>query len=257
MQYLTPSVLHKNAPATQRLPQSDDKLINTGAFLRHVGGMGYKPVYAAQGTPHVDSDTALKSRHLVVAAKDDGQSIAILNSHTVWRRAWLGAGYSWSEPHTDETFFMLGAVLPLPRWRGYEEPLDKLLGFQDPLKRAKNALQGWLGTLHEVRWVARKMASTAYFKGHRKPLVQGVYANLPFPVSMWDTVRIMHARMVRGGLPPEPEGKFLPPRKLKTIISPDALMLASNAAFLAGTAALNKYRDLASFEFSTFRGYQK
>lgn len=256
MQYLTPSDLRSAAPATQKLPQSDDNLINTATFLRHIGEEGYKPVFAAQGTPHADSDTKLKSRHLVVSAKDGGTCIAILNSHTVWRRAWLGAGFALGSLATDDVFFVLGAVVPLPRWRGFEEPLAKLVGFQDGLNRAKSALQTWRPATHEVRWLAKKMASTAYFKGHRKPMVPAVYGGLTEDVCMWDAMMAMRARMVDGGLPPEPTGKFQPPRKLKPIIAPDALMLASNAAFLAGTAALNKYRD-GAVDLPAFRGYQK
>lgn len=252
MQYLTPSILRSNAPAAQRLPQSDDKLLNTAAFLKHIGGMGYKPVFATQGTPHVDSDSALKSRHLVVAAKDNGQCLAILNSHTVWRRAWLGAGYSWGDP-ADEALFLLGAIVPLARWRGYDEPLTKLTGLQDGLRCVWDDLGDWRPEVHQVRWMGKKMASAAYFKGHRKPLLAAVHGGLASTATARTYMVQMYRRIIGGGLPPEPTGKFLPPRKLKPIISPDALMLASNAAFRAGVAALNKYRD-GEFSFPAFRG---
>jgi hypothetical protein len=260
MQYLTPSDLRTAAPAAQKLPQSDDNLISTASFLRHMGGEGYKPVFAAQGTPHADSDTKLKSRHLVVTAYDDGTCIAILNSHTVWRRAWLGAGYSWGGTGDNDALFMLGAVVPLPRWRGFEEPLAKLVALQADVRHVINELGTWRPETHQVRWMGKKMASTAYFKGHRKPLVPALTHGLANTATGLTYVVQMYQRIVEGGLTPEPTGKFQPPRKLKPIIAPDALMLASNAAFLAGVAALKKYRAtarLGDIDFPTFRGYQK
>ncbi len=255
MNYLTPSALREFAPAAHRQPQSDDKLINTGAFLRHIGTLGYKPVFAAQGTPHKDSDTELKSRHLVVAAKDNGQCLAILNSHTVWRRAWLGAGTHFG----NGPGFLLGAVVPLPRWKGYDAPLEKLLALQEPLNQASASLGAWRPTNHEVRWLAKRIASTAYFKDHRKPLVKGLYGDMNNDGLTWTmrtAVYFMYRLIVEGGLSPEPTGKVTPPRKLKPIISPDALMLASSAAFQAGMAALNKYKGIST-DFPAFRAYSK
>lgn len=257
MNYLTPSALREFAPAAQRLPQSDDKLINTGRFLRHIDGLGYKPVFAAQGTPHKDSDTELKSRHLVVAAKANGECLAILNSHTIWRRAWLGAGF-WYGGAGPGAHFLLGAVVPLPRWKGYEPPLEKLLALQFGLKTAHEALGAWRPTAHEVRWLGKKIASTAYFKDHRKPLVKALYEGIEKPEtwSMRTVVFYMYRLIVEGGLPPEPAGKVIPPRKLKPIIAPDALMLASSASFQAGMAALNKYKGISTV-FPAFRAYSK
>ena len=261
MNYLTPSELRNFAPAAQRLPQSDDNLINTGRFLRHIDGLGYKPVYAAQGTPHKDSDTELKSRHLVVAAKSHGDCLAILNSHTVWRRAWMGVGFwygSASEPSAPGAHFLLGAVVPLPRWKGYEPPLEKLLALQSSLKAAHEALGTWRPTIHEVRWLAKQIASKAYFKGHRKPLVRALYEGIDQPEtwSMRTVLFYMYRLVVDGGLTPEPNGRLKPLRKLKPIIAPDALMLASNATFQAGMAALNKYRGIST-DFPAFRAYSR
>lgn len=258
MNYLTPSALREFAPAAQRLPQSDDNLINTGRFLRHIDGLGYKPVFAAQGTPHKDSDTELKSRHLVVAAKPSGECLAILNSHTIWRRAWMGAGFWYGAADAEpKSWFLLGAVVPLPRWKGYEPPLEKLLALQTSLKTAHEALGAWRPNIHEVRWLAKKIASTAYFKDHRKPLVRSLYEDLQSENwTMRSALFYMYRLAVEGGLPPEPNGRLKPLRKLKPIIAPDALMLASNATWQAGMAALNKYRDIST-AFPAFRAYSK
>lgn len=252
MNYLTPSELKTRAPAATKLPKSDESLVDTAAFLRHLERQGFRPVFAAQGNAHVDTDEPLKSRHLAVAAKPDGFAIAILNSHTVWRRAWMGAGFSYHGGPFVCGHFVLGVVVPLPRWRGFEQPLAKLLEYKTDLQDARAALQGWVPTIHQSRWLARKLASTAYLRGHRRPVATSL--SDVSRISVWADLINMLSQVRAGGLPPEAVASFKPPRKLKPIISPDALMHASNAAFNVGLAGLRKYKIADTvFEFPKFR----
>lgn len=246
MQYLTPSDLRKLAPATQKMPQSDEKLIDTKAFLRHLERQGFWPVFGAQGTAHTDADEPLKSRHLAVAVDKTGFAVAILNSHSIWRRAWLGAGFAVAG------HFVLGAVVPLPRWKGYADPLEALLAYKDTLKEAKAALEGWVLEDHQRRWLAKQFAATAYLKGHKQPASKGLVAYADGATNNAYGFLLLMLKAVReGGLAPEPVDSFRAGRKLKPIISPDALMQASNAAFTVGLAGLQKYK-LGSYAFPTY-----
>jgi hypothetical protein len=248
MNYLTPSDLRSRAPATQKLPKSDEKLVDTAAFLRHLEKEhGMRPVLATQGTAHTDVDDPLKSRHLAVASDKSGFAVAILNSHSVWRRAWLGAGFTFG-PN-----YVLGMVVPLRRWRGFVEPLGELLEAKQSLTAAKNVLDAWvIRSEHPIRWMARKMAARAYLEGHRRPKPQALYKDIPLPVSGLAAVLIIQERILKGGLEPEPKDSVSAPRKLKPIIAPDALFNAANATFSVGLQALGKYQD-QHFAFPTYR----
>lgn len=233
MQYLTPSELRNLAPAAQKMPDSDDKLIDTKAFLRQLeADHGFRPVFAAQGKAHTDVESPLKSRHLVVTKDPSGFAIALLNSHTIWRRAWMMSGFS-----NGKDLFLIGAAAPLPRWRGTEAPLHAVLSYKDALLEAKDKLEGWRPDVHQTRWMAKKYASMAYIKGHRRP----VSKELQFPgENAWTMLISMFKTVKAGGLAPEPVDSFMPPRKIKPIIAPDALLLASNAAFMVGCLGLER-----------------
>lgn len=237
MQYLTPSELRKIAPATQKMPPKSDEdgaLIDTREFLRYIEDMGFHPIFAAQGTPHSDVDAPLKGRHLAVSANRAGFCLAILNSHTIAKRSWLGAGFSFGST------FILGSVVPVQRWKGFEEPLNTLLAHRDSLQEAKTALYEWKLTTHLYRRLAKQIASTAYLRNHRRPsykslMVDGVGNSLTAMLAAME-------RMQQGGLEPEPVDSFKPARKLKPIIGPDPLVNAANAVFQAGIAGLSKYQ---------------
>lgn len=253
MQYLTPSQIKKVAPAITRLPPSEDKnLVDTTSFLRHVETLGYRTVLAVQGTPHSDARSQSRGRHLAVAANQRGEALVILNSHTVWRRAWLGVGWNLGSAYDGASNFMVGAVVPLPRWRGFEEPLTTLLGYLPSLRTAKNALLEWTPNIHQRRWMARNYASTAYLPGHKTPLPKEIL--IESDQRALSILAVMLSRVRAGGLKPnaEPVGG-LTPRKLKPVQAPDALFKASNAAFQTGFAAMAKYR-VGTFAFPSFNG---
>lgn len=238
MLYLTPSGLRDKAPATQKLAKSDNALVDTSAFLGHVAQEGYKPVYAAQGKAHVDVNAPRKGRHFVVAANGHGNAYAILNSHTVYRRAWLAAGYYTGVLQAP----IMGAVVPLPRWRGFEEPLAELASYREGLETAMVALQRWEPTIYQRRWLAKKFASAAYLPGHKPASAKALLVDPDIRVSGWEALLVMTERVLAGGLVPgESYARIINPRKVKPIKGPDALMRASNAAFRVGLDAMRKY----------------
>ena len=248
MQYLTPNDLRKIAPATQKMPESDENLVSTKAFLRRVEKLGFQPIFAAQGTAHADADAPLKSRHLMVAADKSGFAVAILNSHSIWRRAWIGVGFA----HAALTValgaeFVIGAAVPLPRWRGFEEPLETALSYTGELDKARAALEAWKPDVHQHRWLAKQFAASAWLTGHKQPLPKA-FSEYIANETGFDSLSIMLQLARAGGLPPMPVDSFKAGRKLKPIIAPDALFHAASQTFQVGLRGLKKYK-LGEFEF--------
>jgi len=246
MQYLTATDLRKIAPATQKMPQSDENLVSTKAFLRRIDKLGFQPIFAAQGTPHTDADEPLKSRHLTVASNDDGFAIAILNSHSIWRRAWIGVGFCLTN-----RLFMIGAAVPLPRWRGFDEPLETALSYKESLTEAKRVLEGWQLEDHQCRWLAKQFATSAWLKGHKQPLPKALSDPSIASGSAYGFLHLMLKVSREGGLPPAPTDRVVPGRKLKPIIAPDALMHAASQTFQVGLRGLIKYK-LGTYAFPAF-----
>jgi hypothetical protein len=252
MQYLSPSEIKKIAPAITRLPSRDENLVDTTAFLRHIYEDGYRPIIAIQGTPHADAKSQSRGRHLAVAANRSGEVIAILNSHTVWRKAWLGAGFVMSGSFSETPIFIIGACVPLPRWRGFEEPLTTLQGYQTSIQEARDALGTWHTTIHQRRWMARHFASTAYLPGYKTPAPRELL--IETNVGATPVLSVMLDRVFQGGLEPDVEPTaYWKPRKLKPIQSPDAVFHAANAAFQTGIAAMAKYK-VGTYAFPQFNG---
>ena len=249
-QPLTPAQIRKMAPAIVRLPtQLAKNLVDTTVFLSHVETQGFRPVAAFQGKPHADAQSETQGRHLAVTANRRGAVIAILNSHTVWRRAWIGLGWTCGES-TETPNFMLGVVLPLQRWKGFEEPLDSLMGYSRTMSEARDALRAWPVTLTERRWMARKFAASAYLPKHKTPAPKELTVTAECPAEF--VLMSMLQRVRAGGLQSAvPADHFPKPRKLKPVLSPDGLFNAANAAARVGFAALNKYRG-SQYAFPQF-----
>lgn len=244
MEYLTPSALIKVAPAAARLVIKTPGMLDTDAFLKFVGKeMGYRPVFAAQGTTHSDAKmTANRGRHLVVAADVAGNALALLNSHTVHRKAWMASGFV-GNAGEGQTGFVVGAAVPLQRWRGVAPPLEILTSWQPSLLLARKALQTWKPTGPEVRAYAALFATEAYLPGHKAAHWEA-FTDVDRGGSMYDIMFSMVARAVEGNLrPADPRGGQ--GRRVKPIKGPDALMRMANGAFRAAVLRLQATKRLS------------
>lgn len=243
MQYLSPSEVRKTAPAISRLSPQDENLIDTSGFLHHVEELGYRPVEVIQGTPHADAESKTKGRHLAITANRAGDVLAILNSHTVWRRAWLGFGHYLSVNDDGLSTFLIGAVVPLQRWRGFTGPLDSVLNYKTSFLEAFHRLVDWRPEIHQMRWLAKQIARGAYLDGHKIPLARELWV----PGERYTAQTCLHymlGKVREGGLLPDASGNgTYRPRKLKPVQSPDAVFKAANVAFQVGIAGLSKYNS--------------
>lgn len=232
MQYLSTREITKAAPAARRLVGDHPGLLDTSEFLRTVAERGFKPVYAAQGTPHSDSNyDATKGRHLVVAANAANWALVLLNSHIVHRKAWLGAGFFRSG---ESPMFVVGAAVSLQRWRGFETPLEQVVSFFPALERAWTMMDEWTMRPRDFAVFAEDFVSRVYLPGHK----------LPDPAKLRDEVESgtvvvsmygLLGRVMEGRLPASGDGA----RRVKPVKGPDALMQASSGAF---TSALEMVR---------------
>lgn len=236
MQFLTPSELLKAAPGAGRLRAKDDSLLDTAAFLRHIAAdRGLSPVLAVQGTAHGDSvHGASKGRHLVVAANPKGEALALLNSHSNHRKAWLGAGYVVLYGG-ERPLFVIGAALPVVRWRGFKEPLAELDRWKPTMQEVKKRLETWRPKWTDVATFAEKFVEAIYFEDHKRP------SSVAFPEGCgncdgYGLMFHMLRKAMDGNLPSADPSQ----RRLKPIKGPDTLMNAANAAFnVAANACWN------------------
>lgn len=241
MQYLTPQALTKAAPAAQRLREKSLTLLDTTAFLRHIGrDRGYLPVLAAQGTHHEDASYGpAKGRHLVVAADQRGNALILLNSHTVHRKAWMGAGFV--ATHGERPLFVVGAAIPVARWRGFAEPLAELDKWRPSLQEVKKSLTDWRPGLDGVSRFANAYADAAYLAKKASP---AAFSDIR-PRDGYDMMFLMLEKALDGNVEPADPNA----RRLKPIKGPDALMHAANQAFRVAANMLN----LTSIPFPEFQ----
>lgn len=225
MQYLTPSELISKAPAARRFRTKDPSLLDTAAFLRHIEeDRGFQPVLAVQGTAHDDGRSGPgKGRHLVVAADRRGSALVLLNSHTVHRKAWMGAGFV--AILNQQPLFIAGAVIPVARWRGFADPLAELDKWEPVLRDIRKGLDGWRLNADEVRAFAADFASAAYLQDHKKAAPEA-FVDIA-PKNAYEMTFLMLRRAMDGNLQPADPNA----RKLKPVKGPDAIMHAANAAF--------------------------
>lgn len=226
MNTLTPLQLRARAPATRKLPRRDPSLIDTADFLRDLRRQGYEPVNAFQGKPHADANTAAIGRHMVVTRHlEDDIIIALLNNHTSCKRAWVGVGYG----------RLLGAVLPFPRWKGYQSTLNELDQYWPQLESAQIDLTTRIPDEEEKHWIVERLARALYLPKN-KPAAPGPL--MPPPgLRAIDVLHHVLDRVLEGNLEPADGG-----RKLKPLKGPDALFHAHNAAWVVGIEALRKFK---------------
>lgn len=95
MKHLSARELYQLAPAARpRKNANAERLLDTAAWIREAGDQGYLPVFAMQGSSHKDAKRdAADGRHLVVCVKENGEAVALLNSHDRLMRIYAGAGW--------------------------------------------------------------------------------------------------------------------------------------------------------------------
>lgn len=232
MNYLSLAELIKAAPAAKKLEKTVDGLIDTSAFVKFIGKrLNQHPVMAIQNPPHKDTSKLKQrereGRHLIVMANQMGNATMILNSHTVRRKAWLGAGFYRSG---ERPSFLLGVAIPLHRWREYEAMITELERYRPLMNQARtemiakvrqSTLAGWWTDLPRV------VAQNAFMRGHNtvdpKELFEVKGDNL------WDALFLMLDVIASGKL--QTAGSM---NRIKPLRGPDALMHAGNEVFRAG-----------------------
>lgn len=232
MQFLTPSELTKAAPGASRLRVKDPSLLDTAAFLRHIErDRGLLPVMGVQGTSHGDSvHGPNKGRHLVVAANKKGEALALLNSHTNHRKAWMGTGYvAYVE---EQPLFVMGAVLPVVRWRGFEEPLRELDRWQPTVREIYKQLEKFRLTDEAYDLFVEKFVEAIYFDDHKKPNIETFHSAI-HSANALAAMFLLLRKALAGGLPAADPSQ----RRLKPIQGPDTVMNAANAAFIVAANA--------------------
>lgn len=222
MEYLSPSSLRKAAPAVQKLPDPGT-LIDTSVFLKAIAKFDYRPVLAVQGTPHRDTGKKVaRGRHLIVSADPKGSALVLLNSHTILRSAWLGIGFARSVK--DHVQFLIGAAMPISRWKGFEPPLMALMAYRGSLQAVKKGFEEWTPSSEVQATLAASVAKNAYL--HRACRAEELD---PGAVPAWEGMLEMFDKL-RAGNMVAAKGKY----KVKPIRGPDALFHAANAVFNAG-----------------------
>jgi hypothetical protein len=236
MEYLTPAKLAERAPAAQPLPKDrPEGLIDTALFVREIEkDLGHRPVMAVQGRPHTDipkrglAKRERQGRHLVVCAGPTGEATILLNSHTVRRKAWIGAGYYRSDP----PLFLVGVALPLQRWRGYPAAIEELERYRTVLRTTRREMSARRCPAPEIDRLAEMVSKAAYLPDHKaiaaEQLIVFNGANTLYEV-LWRMLELI----VRGNVPAA-EGE----RKVKPVKGPDALVHAGNAVFNVGALRL-------------------
>jgi hypothetical protein len=237
MQYLTPSEMSRDAPASMRLPSKKIGLIDTSGFVRFIERKtGYRPVMAIQGSPHKDTRSLTQrerlGRHMIVCASGNGSAIVLLNSHTVRRKAWIAGGFV--RMGGKQPLVLIGVALPLQRWRGFGPAIEELERYRPLLNSTRKAMVTRTMSTSDRSDLALKVSKTAYLPGH-KPVSSSELEHNPKSDNLYATMFDMLSRMHNGMLQAADGG-----RKVKPLKGPDALMQAGNAMFNAGVSLIDE-----------------
>ena len=222
MTYLTKAQLLAAAPATApRTDAASAKLLDTSDWIRVMRSRGMQPVFAIQGTPHGDATEARPEdgRHLVVIT--DGSAclaaFALLNSHTKDRRCLMGVGV-WNGSD-----FLIGASLPLQRWRGWSDRQERL-GLRRPEIAVLCArLADWRPSPATIRSFVADVVPHAYERGQNLPASDVLADGLGG--SMLEVCFGLMGKFKAGNAPSARRGR----RNVKAMKRPDALFRAAKA----------------------------
>lgn len=163
MEPMTLAQVVKAAPgAAHRRDAKKERLLDTYDFLTSLGPR-YRPVMAMQGTAHSDGKVSpADGRHLVVASRDDGICIALLNSHDRLQRVWVGMGL-WNGEE-----LLLGPTISVQRWRGVDEALSQFVN-DDAEKGLKAGRANLSKRAKEVVGIPYSHRLAAYVSFHGYP----------------------------------------------------------------------------------------
>jgi len=221
MTYLTKAQLLAAAPATApRTDAETGKLLDTSEWIRIMRSRGMQPVFAIQGTPHGDAKEARPEdgRHLVVITDGSAnKAFMLLNSHTKDRRCLMGVGV-WNGSD-----FLIGASLPLQRWRGWSDRQNRL-GLRRPEIAVLCArLADWRPSPATIRSFVADVVPHAYEKGQNLPASDVLAVGLGG--SMLEVCFGLMGKFRAGNAPSARRGR----RNVKAMKRPDALFRAAEA----------------------------
>lgn len=250
MKFLTPSQVLKQASGARSLTQTEaaEGLFNTQLFIHLVDKTyGMKPVMAVQGTSHKDSRAGelSQSKHLIGVAKAGGAAIFLLNSHTPRRRTWIASGFV--RQRKGDNYALIGAALPVQRWRGIDQALDDLARHHHEVNRARRAMLDFEVSADDIDHVAQSVLKQAFMPGHKAATSDVVHYNGRPGISLIDVAFGSVKMLQEPGLKIEGTG-----RRMKPLTGPDALFYAGNAIFEIALRRLDKYGEPIGRSLPTF-----
>lgn len=213
--------------AAPRRNWETDGLLNTPDVLIDLRFAGFRPVFAMQGTAHSDANVAKErdGRHIVVCASRNNDALAVVNSHTKDRRAFLARGFV--DPLSRA--FLLGPVRAVQRWRGYRALLDLLLSerMQGDLNVVHARLLDWRPSRSTRVDIAARLARRLYLRGHNTPAAAALLRDSDD--SMFAIGMTAVGRVFEGNLTPGKKNQ----RRIKRVRRPDAMLHAGAGALAA------------------------
>lgn len=234
MEYLTPRQLQKLAPGTARRPNAKkEKLLCTVDFLDGIKAQ-YRPVFAMQGTTHRDSGgDARDGRHLVVASRDDGIALALLNSHCKLLRVWIGMGL-WNG---EDLLLAPQFCLPVQRWKGVNRQFEQFTNEDavPTLHESARELQDATANTERMEAMSRHVAKAGYIKGRGRPnptALANEHAVLTSSALNFSFALVKAARL--GNLAPHIKADH---RNVKGVRRPDAYWHLAKAAYVGALKA--------------------
>ena len=221
MTHLTKAQLLAAAPATApRTDAESAKLLDTSEWIRIMRSRGMQPVFAIQGTPHGDAKEARPEdgRHLVVITDGSAnKAFMLLNSHTKDRRCLMGVGV-WNGSD-----FLIGASLPLQRWRGWSGPHERLSLCRPEIAVLCARLADWRPSPATIRSFVADVIPHAYEKGQNLPASDVLAEGLGG--SMLEVCFGLMGKFRAGNVASARRGR----RNVKAMKRPDALFRAAKA----------------------------
>lgn len=233
MEYMTPNqVARLIPPRPAKKKTTAIGLIDTRAWIRHVGRVRFRPIFATQGSPHSDAIVAKgRNRHLVVCAGPNSRALILLNGHVTHRRAWLGLGIA------KDNLFLAAAVIPMQRWKDLSERMSDLLAWQTVVQPVTETMKSYQPSVSDLQRLAASVAQRAYLPGNKTAKASALYVEEG--TTLRDACFEMFGRILKGNIEASTGT-----RKLKGLKGPDAILYASNAIWTEAVDLLYRRNKL-------------